>query len=337
MTDVLNSHDLPAATAAAEFNLEVDEDGPENRVWERRNYDVSTDERRSRDTKRDPQPYNPDFPLHTPRAMRQCLSAKRILFVGHSHMNQLGESTCAGLHVKCKDTALIVDAGHGFVVRKLFDGRLFTNGSAATLYDAALRLRNVPLEAIQYDAVFFGVGMWDLLFYNTHPVDLYQRTVDAVRALVQWVRPGGQLVFYPLHKYHRPTWPADVPCGTEARVLLLREATWAAVQHAVADAATPVRLRVFDLYGYTDGLPRDQMERDGHHLSPVQRMVATEALLRGALNCSTEATPAPCWPRWSWRGTPPCPASRRRGHASTNGGTKRGRPSPGPGCRRASA
>ena len=230
-----------------------------------------------------------EFPMLKPDAMRQCLAGKRVLFIGHSHINRLAYEVCKAMGYKCGLSAMIVEKSNHIHLRILYDGAVFGGEQPhATCYRNALRTGQVDPIAHRYDYIFITRSMWDIVFYDTHPKDLETGILDALNEVVTWLKPGGKMLFHTLRDYRTPSWPNLVPCADPSRCELYRTAQFSALWKFMEQKRRDdVSVNIYEMLPYTLALPRDGFAPDGNHFTDHNRQVAAEALVRHAFSCRT--------------------------------------------------
>ena len=231
-----------------------------------------------------------------------CLHERKLLFAGHSHVVTLGTMLCQALSDFCPANEATENVQFEIAVQRILDGKMV---SPTSLLRAFLeRQGRYSTRYEMYDTIVMGSGMWDLVFFDSHPYAFYNRTKEAFYQTMHLLpnRNGmlnGTFVVVPLYALREPTWPQRKPCQTPERVFALRNATYAAFFDALdmfrfgtaellgrPRVANRTKFLIMDLYDYTSSLPPQEFAKDGNHLEEDSRKEVLESFLHEALNCT---------------------------------------------------
>ena len=239
-------------------------------------------------------------PFMSPEPLQSCLRGKRVLFLGHSHLQAIAEQLAAGLGVRFVSIDAWFGHSKGFLVRKMFDGAPFSlyHESLVSLnYRAALRKATPEVvDAHRFDVIYVTRSMWDLVYYDTHPKEFADSFSEALVELLDVFlkKNGGKLVVWPLHSVksdrdRRGCFPQD-------RALLIREATFLAIRQASEKSGVPIvgpgaassssqSIIIWDPYDFTTKLEPKRMP-DGQHVDTRTAFLFAEVIIRGVLQCN---------------------------------------------------
>ena len=244
---------------------------------------------------------NRDHPFMATRPLQAAMRGKRVLFLGHSHLQAITNQLAASMGVAFND----IDAWFGgkkkFLIRKMFEGApfsLYYESLVSLNYRAALRKATPEVvDAHRFDVIYVTRSMWDLVYYDTHPKDFADSFSEALVELLDVFlkKKGGKLVVWPLHSVksdrdRRGCFPRD-------RALLIREATFLAIRHASEKSGVPIvgpgaassssqSIIIWDPFEFTKNLPVKTMP-DGQHADERTTLAYAEVLIRGVFRCRT--------------------------------------------------